>query len=210
MGSRAHAGANRIGCAKGRLYDLGRACRDRAAYIQRRAGDRRWLLVLALLDWPTSPGLINREKSGRTPDMAIGFAGPRHARFLLALLAFSLVAGARAEDAADPPQSQPAATPSGQKSPATGGRGGNIQNPPVSAEQHRLPPDSTTKQTLALPGRTLAFTATAGSIHLFNDKGEPQADIAYTFLSTGWRRRAHPPRDFLLQWRAGCGLRLPA
>jgi carboxypeptidase C (cathepsin A) len=112
--------------------------------------------------------------------MAIGFAGPRHARFLLALLAFSLVAGARAEDAADPPQSQPAATPSGQKSPATGGRGGNIQNPPVSAEQHRLPPDSTTKQTLALPGRTLAFTATAGSIHLFNDKGEPQADIAYT------------------------------
>ena len=51
---------------------------------------------------------------------------------------------------------------------------------PAAAEQHRLPPDSTTKQTLALPGRTLAFTATAGSIRLFDDKGEPQADIAYT------------------------------
>ena len=50
----------------------------------------------------------------------------------------------------------------------------------VAAEQHRLPPDSTTKQTLVLPGRTLAFTATAGSIRLFDDKGEPQADIAYT------------------------------
>lgn len=48
------------------------------------------------------------------------------------------------------------------------------------AEQHRLPPDSTTKHTLALPGRTLAFTATAGSIRLSDDKGEPQADIAYT------------------------------
>ena len=30
------------------------------------------------------------------------------------------------------------------------------------------------------PGGALAFTATAGSIRLFNDKGEPQADIAYT------------------------------
>ena len=45
---------------------------------------------------------------------------------------------------------------------------------------HRLPPDSTTQHTLVLPGRTLAFTATAGSIRLFDDKGEPQADIAYT------------------------------
>jgi carboxypeptidase C (cathepsin A) len=43
-----------------------------------------------------------------------------------------------------------------------------------------LPPDSTTKHVLALPGRTLAFTATAGSIRLFDDKSEPQADIAYT------------------------------
>ena len=75
---------------------------------------------------------------------------------------------------------QPAATPSGQKSGATGGRSGAAPSSPAAAEQHRLPPDSTTKQTLALPGRTLAFTATAGSIRLFNDKGEPQADIAYT------------------------------
>ncbi len=36
------------------------------------------------------------------------------------------------------------------------------------------------RQTLVLPGRTLAFTATAGSIRLFDAKGEPQADIAYT------------------------------
>ena len=61
-----------------------------------------------------------------------------------------------------------------------GGAGrGTAAPPPSAAEQHRLPPDSTTRQTLALPGRTLDFTATAGSIRLFDDKGEPQADIAY-------------------------------
>jgi carboxypeptidase C (cathepsin A) len=117
--------------------------------------------------------------------MAIHFGAPRHACFALALLAFSIAAGARAEDAPSPPaQQQPAATPPGQppgqKGGAAGGRGANTPNSPAVAEQHRLPPDSTTKQTLALPGRTLDFTATVGSIRLFDDKGEPQAEIAYT------------------------------
>ena len=96
----------------------------------------------------------------------------------LVLFVSAMIAGARAEDAPQPPQQQPVAAPSGQKSAATDVRAGT-SNPPA-AEQHRLPPDSTTKQTLALPGRTLDFTATAGSIRLFDDKGEPQADIAYT------------------------------
>jgi carboxypeptidase C (cathepsin A) len=109
--------------------------------------------------------------------MVIDFPALRHLRFAFALLAFSVMAGARAEDA---PQPQPAATPSAQKSGGIGGRGGNAANSPAAAEQHRLPPDSTTKQTLTFPGRTLAFAATAGSVRLFNDKGEPQADIAYT------------------------------
>lgn len=51
---------------------------------------------------------------------------------------------------------------------------------PARAELNSLPPDVTTKHSLALPGRTLAFTATAGSIRLYNGKGEPQADIAIT------------------------------
>ena len=107
--------------------------------------------------------------------MAIDFPAPRRARFVLALIAFAVAAGARAEDA---PQPQPAATPSGQKSAGAGGRAGPAGSP-AAAEQHRLPLDSTTRQTLALPGRTLDFKATAGSIRLFDDKGEPQADIAY-------------------------------
>jgi len=106
--------------------------------------------------------------------MAVAFAAARTAR--LALLALSLAAGARADDAPQPP----AATPSDQKPGAAGGGRGSAAGPPAAAEQHRLPPDSTTKQTLALPGRTLDFTAIAGSIRLFDDKGEPQADIATT------------------------------
>src|SRR5258706_3822146 len=113
--------------------------------------------------------------------MPIPSRGPRHARpFIFALPAPPMRAIARAEDALQPPQQQPAATPSAQKSGATGEHGGATPNSPAAPEQHSLPPDSTTKQTLVLPGRTLAFTATAGSIRLFNDKWEPQADIVYT------------------------------
>jgi carboxypeptidase C (cathepsin A) len=124
------------------------------------------------------------------------FAVPRHARLSVAL--FALLAASTASPAQDAPpqQPQPAATPSGQKSGATGPRG-NTPASPVVAEEHRLPPDSTTKQTLALPGRTLAFTATAGSIRQFNEKGEPQADIAYTaYLLDGQDTRSRPVTFF--------------
>jgi len=134
--------------------------------------------------------------------MAIHFAAPRHARIFLALLVFSLVAGARAEDAPQPPEQQPAATPSGQKSGATGGRG-TVPSSPAAAEQHRLPPDSTTKQTLALPGRTLDFTATAGSIRLFDDRGEPQADIAYTAYQLDGTDSTTRPVTFLFNGGPG-------
>ncbi|MGB8400399.1 S10 family peptidase [Bradyrhizobium sp.] len=134
--------------------------------------------------------------------MAIGFAVPRHARIMVALLALSVAAGARAEDAPElreAAQQQPAAAPSGQK--AGGGRG-NSPNPPLT-EQHRLPPDSTTKQTLALPGRTLSFTATAGSIRLFDDKGEPQADIAYTSYQLDGGDDRNRPVTFLFNGGPG-------
>src|SRR5258707_4263360 len=123
--------------------------------------------------------VMDRSRDQEKKNMAIHFRTPRRGRLALSFVALGVVPGARADDAPQPPQQQPAATPSGQKSGATGEHGGAAPNSPA-AEQHRLPPDSTTQQTLALPGRTLAFTATAGSIRLFNDKREPQADIAYT------------------------------
>jgi carboxypeptidase C (cathepsin A) len=135
--------------------------------------------------------------------MAIHFAPPRHVRMVLAVLVFATMAGARAEDAPQPPEQQPAATSSGQKSGAPGGRGGAAPSSTAAAEQHRLPPDSSTKHTLALPGRTLDFTATAGSIHLFNDKGEPQADIAYTAYQLDGADTRNRPVTFLFNGGPG-------
>jgi carboxypeptidase C (cathepsin A) len=127
--------------------------------------------------------------------MAIRFVTPRRTRVAFALLAFSVLA-ARAQEAPPPP----AVTPSGQKS--ADGRGSGT-NSSATAEQHRLPPDSTTKQTLALPGRTLAFSATAGSIRLFDDKGDPQADIAYTAYQLDGADAASRPVTFLFNGGPG-------
>ena len=48
-----------------------------------------------------------------------------------------------------------------------------------SSEANRLPADATTDQTIELPGRTLRFKATAGSIPINNTEGKLQAEIAY-------------------------------
>ena len=131
--------------------------------------------------------------------MAIRLAGSHHAAFAAVLLAFAMLATARAEDA-PPAQEHPAAAPSDQRS-AAGHPGAPAS--PAAAEQHKLPPDSTTKQTLALPGRTLAFTATAGSIRLFDGKGEPQADIAYTAYQLDGADPATRPVTFLFNGGPG-------
>ncbi|MDA9408856.1 S10 family peptidase [Bradyrhizobium sp. CCBAU 45384] len=88
------------------------------------------------------------------------------------LFAYAGIGTAGADDSPPPVQ---VVTPAGQKAGAS-----QTPSMPSAAEQHRLPTDSSTRQTLELPGRTLSFLATAGSIRLFGDKGEPQADIAYT------------------------------
>jgi len=122
-------------------------------------------------------------------------------RVAVTLLALCCVTGAHAQDASAPSSQQPAATPSPSPSGQKNGAG---RSPAASpAEQHRLPPDSTTKQTLALPGRSLDFTATAGSIRLFDDKGEPQADIAYTSYQLDGTERASRPVTFLFNGGPG-------
>jgi carboxypeptidase C (cathepsin A) len=133
---------------------------------------------------------------------------PRRMRMQLlgAFLALSVAAGAWAQDAdneakSSPPSATPTEqTPAGQKGGAGRGAGANA---PSTAEQHRLPPDSTTKQTLELPGRTLNFSATAGSIRLFDDKGEPQADIAYTAYQLDGSDRNNRPVTFLFNGGPG-------
>jgi carboxypeptidase C (cathepsin A) len=141
--------------------------------------------------------------------MANAFTAPRRVRgpILVALLALTLAVTARAEEADEPKPEQPARAapsdaakaPSGQK----GGRGGGQAAAPAATDQHRLPPDSTTKHTLALPGRTLSFTAVAGSIRLFDDKGEPQADVAYTSYQLDDAERVARPVTFLFNGGPG-------
>jgi carboxypeptidase C (cathepsin A) len=130
--------------------------------------------------------------------MARRLAGPRGmlGGIFAALLAIVLAGTVLADD--QPSRDQPAEaakTPSGQK-------GGPGQNAPA-AEQRRLPPDSTTKHTLALPGRTLSFTAVAGSIRLFDEKGEAQADVAYTSYQLDGTGDAARPVTFLFNGGPG-------
>src|SRR4051812_48544592 len=157
-------------------------------------------------DYPLEPArkLRQMQESG----MASCFTAPRQARagFLAAFLALALVTGGGAEEAdehAKPAQTQPAGSagqpPSGQK----GGGRGQAQGTPPASDQHRLPPDATTKHTLALPGRSLSFTATAGSIRLFEEKGEPLADVAYTSYQLDGADRGARPVTFLFNGGPG-------
>ncbi len=90
------------------------------------------------------------------------------------LLAILAPAAACAREAAPSAPAHPAET-----MPA-GPRNDGSNQPAATTDHRRLPPDSTTRHKLVLPDRTLAFTATAGAIRIFDDKGEAQADIATT------------------------------
>ena len=120
----------------------------------------------------------------------------------VALLALLLTAELHAQDASRPSQQQAqgsrtrdraAASPSSSPVPTT----------EASTEFRKLPPDSTTKHTLALAGRTLNFTATAGTIRLYTEKGEPQADIAVTAYQLDGADAATRPVTFFFNGGPG-------
>jgi len=137
-------------------------------------------------------------------EKSMGFSLPvsRPIGFAAALVAMSLCFGAQGQEAMPSPQPSPSATtPAGQK--GTGRRAAETPATPAISEQHKLPPDSTTKHTLDLPGRSLSFTATAGSIRLFDDKREPQADIAYTSYQLDGTDHATRPVTFVFNGGPG-------
>src|SRR5579883_883111 len=135
--------------------------------------------------------------AGRKPMKRIAMPALRTLALLVPLCA--MVAIACADEAA--PETPAAAAPAAQK--GGGGRAANAPSSAAAAEQHKLPPDSTTKQTLDLPGRKLAFTATAGSIRLFDDKGEPQADIATIAYQLDGADRTSRPVTFVFNGGPG-------
>ncbi|RFB81492.1 S10 family peptidase [Methylovirgula sp. 4M-Z18] len=107
-----------------------------------------------------------------------------------AILAVLIVVdSARAQDAPTPPAKP---TRAEERMPAT---------PP-----RRLPADSTTKQSLALPnGRTLNFTATAGSIKLSDDKGQELAEIGYVAYQLDGAETKSRPVTFAINGGPGAG-----
>lgn len=105
-------------------------------------------------------------------------------RILLCFLAVGFFAPALAQPDTQPQPAEPrsAAAPAGTASRAGTEAPRQPAHPAVHAEaaeeRNRLPPDSTTHHVLALPARTLTFTATAGSVRLYEDD-KPQVAIAY-------------------------------
>ncbi|WP_315776670.1 MULTISPECIES: S10 family serine carboxypeptidase-like protein [unclassified Bradyrhizobium] len=122
---------------------------------------------------------------------------------VMALTLTALLAGQAvyAQDA--PPAAQDTTAPGAHRTGSAGNRAASPPGSASTAEQHKLPPDSTTTQKLELPGRTLSFTATAGSIRLFDDKSEPQADIAYTSYQLDGADRASRPVTFFFNGGPG-------
>jgi carboxypeptidase C (cathepsin A) len=67
----------------------------------------------------------------------------------------------------------------------------------------RLPPDSVTPHVLDLPGRSLKFTATAGSLTLVDPQGAPQADIGYVAYTLDGPGRESRPVTFAVNGGPG-------
>jgi carboxypeptidase C (cathepsin A) len=74
---------------------------------------------------------------------------------------------------------------------------------PHEAEVVHLPADVTTHQVLALPGRELKFTATAGSIRLRDGKDAPLTDIAFVAYQEEGADASVRPVTFVLNGGPG-------
>lgn len=76
---------------------------------------------------------------------------------------------------------------------------------PTIAAAKRLPADSTTTQVLNLLNRRLDFKATAGSIQLSDDKGSPEADVAYAAYQLDGADAHKRPVTFVFNGGPGAG-----
>jgi carboxypeptidase C (cathepsin A) len=116
----------------------------------------------------------------------------------LALAAAAPAGSALAQQSRPAQQQQSADAPRGEANrPAEAARPGR----PANDNAPRLPADSTTEHTVDLPGRALAFKATAGAIPLNDaETGSLQAEIAFVSFVTG---NAGRPVTFLFNGGPG-------
>ena len=72
-----------------------------------------------------------------------------------------------------------------------------------------LPPDAVSEKEITLGGRTIAYTATAGTLSLFDQSGERSAAVFYTaYVAKGAADAARRPGHLRVQRRAGRGIGL--
>jgi carboxypeptidase C (cathepsin A) len=101
-------------------------------------------------------------------------------------------AGVAGEARPEQARPEPGARPEGQ----------GQRRPPERAER-KLPPDSVTQHVLELPGRTLRFAATAGSLPLVDPNGALQAEIGVTSYVLHGADAATRPVTFALNGGPG-------
>jgi carboxypeptidase C (cathepsin A) len=107
-------------------------------------------------------------------------------RILACLLTAAALFGAGALRAADPPAGDEGGKPGG----------GDAKKPAAEAPK---PEQSVTRHSVAVGGKTIDYTATAGTLILRNDKDEPTAAIgyvAYTLRNAGEGESARRPITF--------------
>jgi carboxypeptidase C (cathepsin A) len=95
----------------------------------------------------------------------------------VALMAYAATLSALAQEAA--PKAPVPAEPAAAKSAAKAADTKTVDRAPTAPIQRQLPADMTTAHALELPGRTLRFNATAGSIPMMGEDGKLQAEIGY-------------------------------
>lgn len=105
-----------------------------------------------------------------------------------------------ATEAAPPAQQR---SGSGNQRNARGGSGGTTDAAVAAARERRLPPDSVTRHTLALPDRTLEFAATAGRMVMENASGVADAEIGYIAYTLPGRDARTRPVTFALNGGPG-------
>ncbi len=94
-------------------------------------------------------------------------------------------------------------TPTAVEKQHPGGGRSEPERKPTAADA--LPADAVTPHTITLDGRDVAYTATAGTISLTNEKGERSAEIFYVAYTLNGAPRATRPITFAFNGGPGAG-----